>query len=482
MSRAFAVVLSIGILSLLVIPFQNCSNKNFTPDPAGIAFASSPSRIKYGLITPLDTLNLGLPTLERVSLTKMIVAGRQDWTLDERCMSDNSYDACLFWKNPVAHRYILSGSSAASSFANGGLRLGEDLSKWQTLGVQIENTLDSTKLTSETIDVVSINLVGAIKRLSLSNGQYKSNYADESSSFATSQLTAYYWLTFMEKELLARTGQFYAKGKSILVGGFDNRIESNAFFLAPDIENPGGTILAGFNPISSGSSQVASEVGLSGEVFVHEMGHANLFHALGSAVAIGAGNTNATCVYEDVSTGVVEVKSCMEEPTFADYQVVANGCNSSQGCMGAIHEGIADFQAFITIPGLTSVGELIANSPAGIYSGKLSRNVRKLSALKMSEFYNSSMVATGSATQPQIGGEVHGMGSGYASILWEIYSSTGVDQVRFEKIFMLHLSLLGGNSTFKEAYGALIAADALVPGETLAPLIEEVFIRKGVTL
>lgn len=482
MSRAFAVVLSIGFLSLLVIPFQNCSNKNFTPDPAGMAFASSPTRIKYGLITPLDTLNLGLPTLERVSLTKMIVAGRQDWTLDERCMSDSSYDACLFWKNPVAHRYLLTGSSAASSFANGGLRVGADLSKWQTLGVKIENTVNSLLLKSETIDVVSIPLDGFKKRLPLSDGQYKVNYADDETTFATAQLTAYYWLTFMEKELLARTGLFYAKGKNILVAGFDNRIAGNAYFVHPNVESFGGSILAGFNPVSSGSSQVASELGLSGEVFVHEMGHANLFHALGEMVATGAGNTNATCVYEDMNTGVVEVKSCLEEPSFANYQVLVNGCNSSQGCMGAIHEGVADFQAFITIPGLTSVGELIANSPAGIYSGKLSRNVRKLSALKMSEFYNSSIVATGSTAQPQIGGEVHGMGSGYASILWEIYSSPGVDQVRFEKVFMLHLSLLGTNSTFKEAYGALVAADLLVPGESQAAIIEEVFINKGVTL
>lgn len=181
---------------------------------------------------------------------------RMAGVLDDHCMENNSYDACIFWKNPVAQRNL--------PFAVP-LKFGQDLKETQIFGVKLFGQISPDKLASTTINVFSSDSADAPT-------DFKETYTQDSKHTVV-QVHTYFWLSYMEKYLKERTGIFYASGKNIAVNAYDPNMPNNAKWT--------GSIILGATVDSD--KNVIHELGLNAEMAIHEMGHANLAYSGGRA-------------------------------------------------------------------------------------------------------------------------------------------------------------------------------------------------------
>lgn len=257
-------------------------------------------------------------------------------TFDSNCQNNPSYDACIFWKNPLAKQNAILPKY---------LDFGDDLSSRQTFGVKLQDQLDPTKLQSASIRVFisNVTLPGGFVQ-PLTNPAWKIPYAQETDQHWNAQAMTYFWLTSMEKSFLARTGIYYAKDKNIAVNAYNANVINNAYW-------GGGGITIGA-ATSSGSNTARHELALSAEVVLHEMGHANLSYAGGA----GGGGT----------------------------------CSTKAGCMGAINEGQADFHYVMMFPTSTAMAETASNNLAGWGWQGISRDPAQLGAKKAADVFAAS--------------------------------------------------------------------------------------------
>jgi hypothetical protein len=311
--------------------------------------------------------------------------------------------------------------------------LGTDLTDTQTFGVKLTGLTNPNSLANSSFRVTASSGATA----PLENGKLMRAYADDQGEHYIAQLMAYFWLNYQIVATEARAGTFYAKNRNIAVDSYATQGEGttgNAYW-------DGGSrrIVLGFKPLSG--TTVAHEMALSAEVFMHEMGHANLQY--------GAGGFDA--IYPSSSTTRCSQSSCF--------------CLSAQGCIGAINEGQADFHYLMHFRESPAIAETITNST----SGWADRNVAN----------NANVSVTDRFEQTQ--GQVHSHGSIYASILWSIYSNSSVDKKEFEKLFINHLQSLTGSSRFQESREALLAEDQSLFNGKYASIIREAFNSRGVT-
>lgn len=466
-------------LPILLIAYTNCA-PGFKVDESGTSnFQSNSPPPVYD-----DGAINELPINTMISSKNVIRNGETIAAEDPNCMNNNNWDACVIWKNP-----------AVRGTYSGKLTVGTNLSSVQTLGVKLRNRLDIRSLKSRSQQVVLSAFSPLTEEGELpyswltlpASGQLKKAYAvdhtntgpseSENNYFSLAQLQAYYWINHMEEELKfrtratnpkvtnyynlpgARSGIFWASNKNVFVNAFitlgehseltcaDALICNNAFFIPVSADGNQGEVYLGYIA-DSAANTYKHEVGLSGEVAIHEMGHANLWHAR---------NMRA---YND---GIQ-----INGGTF---------CLFTEGCLSAIDEGQADFHAIMLFPESPGVGESFTSNKAPF------RNVRALEGMKLTgngtadfEEYRPPTLQDG-----QRYGAIHSLGEFYSSILWEIYKDNRIDKRAFEATFLYHLRLLGDTATFAASWDALASTDEnFFEGRNKA-VIDEVFTRKGVS-
>ncbi|HPI40735.1 MAG TPA: hypothetical protein PLJ21_08010, partial [Pseudobdellovibrionaceae bacterium] len=297
-----------------------------------------------------------------ITLTKLIKLTpiSEDSTGSGPCLLDKGYDACIFRKNPVYQNKgpVLSGIS-----------FGKDLEKQQSFGVKINNLSQTNSLTNSNVNIKITNGTKATKN---AEGNWKFNYKDDSTDHKVGQVMAYYWLNEQINMMKNESGIFYAENKNIQVDAYKASVKNNAYW-------SNNNIVMGSWTNSSGTQEMA----LSAEVYLHELGHGNLDHAMGTDVAIN------------------------------------KYCNTDQGCIGAIHEGQADIHAALIFPDDPTMGQSLSNTLAGWKDRDVRTNINS----PVSDFFKYSS------------GEIHGMGSAYASILWKIYTDPQMNRADFMKLF-----------------------------------------------
>jgi hypothetical protein len=168
-----------------------------------------------------------------------------------------------------------------------------------------------------------------------------------------------------------------------------------------------------------------SEVALGADVYIHELGHGNMQYA--------AGNT------------------------------AYSTCGSAAGCIGAINEGQADFHVALVFSQNPVLGEHFFNSMAGMPGRNVLQN-RNL---------------TGASAFSSGGGEVHNMGTVYASLLWEMYVHPAMAPLDFAKMFSLHLAMLTNSSTIANSKAIFESINKAQFGGKYKTVIDEVFKLKG---
>lgn len=324
---------------------------------------------------------------------KIIISGS---SVEKNCMTDDTIAACIFNKNPVAQN--------KSSLSTGRLIFGRDLTAIQTFPVQISGLTNPSQLKNASIDVVATN--GA--RATPINGKWKFPYQTDT-NHKVAQVMAYYWLNKEIDYFETNAGVFYAKNKNIKVDAYNASVRNNAYYDGSQI------VMGDFNN---------QEASLSAEIYIHEMGHANLDHA-----------------------------------TNGQLNISSNQCPDTNGCIGGIHEGQADLHSVIMFPTQTAMAETVVNSMAGWSS----RDVKKQLGKNKNDF----------------GTEVHSSGTAYATALYKIYSSPEVPSKDFEKMFTMHLSRLTSNSNYIDGKNKLIQVSDTYFAGKYSQIIQTAFASMG---
>lgn len=507
---------AIGLLILAAVGFQNCGQAGFQSRLIQENSFSSSS----------PTVN---PSPLRFSRDTGLISAKFAGQFDSNCLGNSSHDACLVWKNPVASKGEPFGSV---------LEFGNSLAQEQVFGVKLANLQRPDRLVSNSLNVYySGTDIDSENHLRLDKGQFRQAYSLDGGSNAVSesarslsQLMAYFWLDHLEEQFKQRTGTFHASGAVTQVDAysidpaFESALWGNAFFTYSGSDQVGWQrhIVMGYAPKMKNNQWVkAHEMALSAEIYLHEMGHVNLFAAKGNTAEGVSMDDNGRTYYKVLNcadstyrtnpsknVGVLTNSKIKELETICDPNQSGtftytqfHACNSSTGCFAALNEGQADFHYLMIFPDSTALGETTKNHLGGLSTGpqytsqwisganyrclsplpgtEISRDVSRNGNKNIQQFFEGSTLQLNNCSN-EIPGEIHGMGSAYATFLWEIYTHPKIDPRQFEKAFQAHLQKLGRSTDFIGAWMALRADYIAVGGEPEGiDVIDQVFSSKG---
>lgn len=335
-------------------------------------------------------------------------------------MSNLDYDACIFYKNPIAQSQSPLPSSLTPT---------SNLTQLQIYGVKLKGLNNSGYLENNSFIITPGNSLSRVKKNPQGTWKYpfstncSGNTCTADSNHKIGQLMAYFWLNRQAEVMTEQTGKFYAKDQQITVETFHSNLY-NAYW-------DGSSIVMGDGSTSK------SEFALAAEVYLHEAGHANLSFA---------------------SSGSLYAQS---------------QCSSAKGCLSGINEGQADYHAAILFPeGGAPLGESVVNSVSGITECGLSRAVSANKNTTAQKAYDAC-----SSTK----GEVHLMGRVYASVWWEVRNKSTSNPKEVDQLFTEHLKSLQNSDNFETALTKIKTLDkALFKSKYSADFTDE-FGRRGIS-
>jgi len=362
------------------------------------------------------------------------------------CASNPAYNACIFWKNPVAQ---VGAPFPAVIAAN------TNLSQHQIHAVNIPATWydNSGFFRNSTFDLYFDTVNNNAGRVPTAGGNFKFTYANDNNR-RVGQVLTFYWMMLQMKYMKQRLGNFFAEAKNIKVFSSDpDPVDAadNAYF-DPSV-----------NEVHLGRDSVyGTDMGLGAEVTLHEMGHANAEHATNGAIGINDG---------------LSTKSCRRTPTSP-----ANVCCITRdGCSWAIGEGLADHHVAMLFFDVPALGETYMNRLDGLDTCGVPRNSLQNTNLTATQVYNSCGV---NINAPALNGEVHGVGSLYASIWYELKRAAraqgGADAVDIDRLFNEHLKVITGPDTFVTIYNKIRSIDTALFGGKFGARLQTEFQRRGI--
>lgn len=330
---------SIIVLSLfMILSFQNCSK--FELNSGGsLSLASKGEKA------------VRIPASDKV---------------DPSGITSNAYDACIFYKNPVAQAQSPLSLTNRSSLASA-----------QTFCVKLTGTTNST-LSNNNISVQSINGTAVNTSQNL-----RQDIAQDTTN-ATEQLMAFYWANRFQEYIEARTGKNYLKNKNVKI-------------IADDTITGWSSSK---NSIHLAKTNAANSVAFNGGVIIHLLAQAHIHHA-----------TNGDFNNIDASTH----KAC--------GQSKYGCCTSSNGCARAIASGVGDYLAGVMFPDSLGLGEHIKNSTDGLGFCSFSRNLASHSSSTAEDAHKACESNNNGA------GQVNALGTVYASIWWQLRDSNNSAEI-----------------------------------------------------
>lgn len=335
------------------------------------------------------------------------------------CATDSTVNTCLFWKNPVAQNNAPLAAPITST---------TNLSALTTHAVNIMPDWydNSGFLKNLSVDVYANTLANVASRVSTTTGNFKFSYGNDP-KHQLSQVMAFYWLNMQIKYMVARVGNFFAQDRNIKVFAWDNSAAArdNAYY-----NTAANDVHIGIDSVTG------NENALGAEILIHEMGHANVDYATNKLINQISGATHKFCV--NANDGNI----C---------------CTNRLGCSSALNEGQADYHAAIMFGSSPALGQHITNTLNGLSTCGVTRN----------SLVNSTITADsvfGACNNNNFDGEVHVVGTLYASIWFELRKKAALvndaEVILLDKLFNEHLKVMRGTDTFETIYNKIIAADA----------------------
>lgn len=388
-------------------------------------------------------------------------------THDANCMNNSSFDACIFWKNPVSTQVVFGGNSIPVPAENMATPP-EQIAAYQNFGIRLTGAANNSLRTTD-FNIHYKNNVGSARYLTLNNGKFKQSLATgyasttpEDQRYATEQIQTYHFLNLFKNMMVQKAGTFHAAARNIPVNVFSQEAGYNAFY-----DRINNRVELGFREGTDGRRY---SIALNSEATVHEMGHANMHFA---NLNLLQADTDSLIVLPCQSSGpnsffITDLKNARqnEAGVLSSLQSTCGHqntesieyvgfCRETSGCIDAIDEGQADFFAFVTFARWPTNGELAMPSKLFRYWKKRSLINRDNITQKMGLTYVDDYLKR-SITFP---GEIHDVGEVYTEILFDIYTDPGVDRDTFVRTVNEHLRQLSGASTFVSSKDVLLAID-----------------------
>ena len=403
--------LTFALIFILIATYQNC---NFD-DPALIttdSFTERPFNAKASAPIP-------------------------GGSIDPSCMNSSEYNACIFFKNPVAQKG--SPFDPPITFLT-------NLSSIQIYGVNITGTIDGL-LKNGTYDIV-ISWDQAQRTQVKADGTWKFEYANDPNHHVA-QVMAYYWLTY-QMSYMQQKASWYAENRNIQVNVLSSDLENDAYFSSRE-----NTIALGHFTLKG---QI--EAALSADIVLHEAAHASFYYS-NSSRGTYSENTHRSC---------------------SDDQAIC--CTSYRGCFKAINEGQADFHSLIIFSSLSSssspliplIGEGVTNELSDGLGICIPRNMNYLSDQLATNVYD------GCDSQNDLQGEIHMMGALYASIWWNIYTHPFVVKDEIIELFVEHLAIISSEDTFESIGTRILSLEQQKFSGKYSQIITQAFTERGLTL
>lgn len=417
---------------LLILNYQNCGRKNSASDDS------------YSFLNLRDATET--------------ISGSEKRNIVADCMSNPNYNACLFWKNPVAHGGIpLSQPQSWST----------DLSDLQTQGFTIRGN-DNGELENQHLNVAAEGdgqSANHYDRVQFVNGSYKFGSSSDPHHFV-GQLQSYVWGNQLVKYMLLNWGSWYGANAQIKINSYFNNL-FNAYWNGSR-QNP-KIIMGQYNSTQTGMGE---EFALNGDLVVHELAHASLSYASGWAI------------YENDNT-----VGCRSNLAQAETKWDERCCSDRLGCAAAINEGQADFTAALLFfdplnPAEVPLEETLTNSMLGLLNCNRTDFPRNPLALtdQSSPFFSAQGAFEGCQTDHR--GEIHALGTFYASLWWNVRRRAAADsqegQRDVETLFFEHLSMLNGTDTFESVLNIIKAIDSTYFGNRYYSYFESEWRARGI--
>ena len=410
----FFSVIAIACL-LLLISFQNCVwNAPF---------------LDFNLDSNTNTLPLTSSIEDSISYVASIPVEQGE--LDPDCMDSSQYNACVFWKNPVAQNG--KAIQPATTFNT-------DMSELQIYGVNILG-MHSNYLQNSTYNVL-IDWHGA-ERAEAVDQSWKFEYRSDAHRHVV-QVMTYYWLMYQMSFMQERTGRWYAEHKNIQVVALGEDLKNDAYFSSAENKIAMGY----FENVNRNDGQV--EAGLSADIILHEAAHASFYYS----------NLNRTGTQNSTH------RACSSTTC----------CTRPEGCFKAVNEGQADFHSVVIFESSPSIGEGVTNNIQRGLGVCMSRNLDVIKNRTMIEVYN------GCGPGSDLSGEIHKVGTFYASIWWVIYTTIRVEKVEILRLFMEHLPLVSYDDTFETVGLKILNLDKQMFDGKYSGIIQRAFTSRGLRL
>lgn len=317
---------------------------------------------------------------------------------DASCLTNPAYDACVIQQNPIVRS---SGALPPS-----GETRSAALASQALYGVKLTSLSGSGRLDNPTLSVQSVNTPLANTLPAVLKAR-----PDVAGSSFFEQVNVYYWVNRAAEYFDSRTGGVLPaknKGVKIIVDdsvtGYDTSLNTIR--------------------LKAASSEVGA-IGWNGDVAVHLFGVANLMLANPNGWRTLSATTHRTCNAVD--------RGC---------------CTAAAGCGNAIRFGIGEYFAACLFPGRTRLGDGVVNTGNPQIIGAVARDLTAIRDLSAAQAFASA------------NGFAQSMGLIYASIWWNVRQEAGVQSADIDRLFIEHLSLVGGDDTFRTALEKIRSIDA----------------------
>jgi hypothetical protein len=451
---------------------------------------------------------------------------------DSNCLNNTNFDACIFWKNPLAAK----GSTYTSAdLAN--------IGQYQTIGVKLTGANAPTDYLETNAFKISLkwNPDQANTDKTIHVGQNTNpnrwridlNTDLQNKTYYIPQFTAYFYLNYQKEFMKTYAGNFFVESEAIssaqsqtnLFNNSEKKILVNAYDLRDSELDNNAFYSYSTDSILEGSSrnQQFKLMGNYGEVIVHEMGHANLFHA--NHVSEGFNNYTQQNVKFLACKFDINTQGCkanldnkidlfligrnqINETDYpqADWVIYTTGLSDGPyGNFKSINEGQADFHSNVIFrerPGVMESAINSVDSNRWVIRSPLNPSQKNWTA---TDFYQQAnynaltssineMVASSGSLPYNLTdlrpsdhnnsgkGECHDMGTLYSTILWEIYTNPDVNKSEFLNIFSEHLKMLTFADDFKSALRILLLVDSVHYDAKYRTIIRTAFFNRGINI
>ena len=344
--------------------------------------------------------------------------------VDPDCETSSSYSMCIFYKNPVSQ----------SQAAINDLESVSELGQHRIFGAKLTGLDGSGKLQNSSIEILTLS------GTPVDTGQldqYKTMSVDDSSNFADQQM-AYYWANRSVEYLSAWTGRFYSKDQNLKI-------------VVDDLTH-------GWRPatktIHLKKESLGKAMAYNGGLVVHLMAQANLWIATNGAVDdFNGDNKHQVCG--------THIRGC---------------CRNSTGCSRAIAAGAADYMVGMMFPDNPGLGEFWTNTLDGVKSCSQSRNLKFMADISAE---NAHQTCAGAGLE----GEIHSLGSLYASIWWEVRKQAETERAgsgrEIDTLYMEHLARIVGSDDFLTVLNKIEQIDAERFSSRYTPKFRSEYEKRG---